>query len=160
MKYEEKYQDLFVVNSDLSEKEQPYCLAHCISADFGMFGGIVVEFNNRWNMKHRLLKKYGDQQKDFKNHGAAVFPESVLDYGHPIFVYNLVTKPTVAHRPTYKDLGKSLRLMKTHMVALGCTKLAIPTIGCGIDGLDWNTVKDMIQEIFEDTDIDILVCRR
>lgn len=157
MKYREEHRDLFEVNT---EGQEPYCLAHCISADFGMFGGIVTEFNRRWDMKNVLLQKYGDQQKNFKAYGAAVFPEEVHHNGVKTTVYNLVTKPTVAHRPTYKDLTRSLELMKSHMVALGYNKLAIPTIGCGIDGLDWNTVKDIILDVFEDTDIEILVCRR
>ena len=160
MKFTEEYRDLFEVNANIDLNEEPYCLAHCVSADFGMFGGIAVEFNKYWDMKNSLLKNHGDQQENFKNYGALIFPEFVLDYKHPIFVYNLVTKPTVAHKPTYKDLNKALRLMRTHMVALECHKLAIPTLGCGIDGLNWDTVKDLIQEVFEDTNIEILVCKR
>ena len=160
MKYEERCQDLFTVNENIPDNEQPYCLAHCISADFGMFGGIVTEFNSRWDMKNILLEKYNDQQRTFKDHGALVFPESVRDHGHQTLVYNLVTKLTVCHKPTYKDLNKSLELMKYHMVVSGCNRLAIPTIGCGIDGLDWEVVSDMIQEVFKDTNIEILVCMR
>ena len=37
MIYQEEVRDLFSVPND-------YCLAHCISADFGMGKGIVVEF--------------------------------------------------------------------------------------------------------------------
>lgn len=157
MTFREECRDLFEVNS---EGQQAYCLAHCISSDFGMFGGIVVEFNRRWDMKNRLLQKYGDQQRNFSNHGAAVFPEEVHHNGVDTTVYNLVTKPTVCHRPTYKDLHKSLELMREHMVASGYTRLAIPKIGCGIDGLDWEIVKEDIKTVFEGTNIEILVCVR
>lgn len=156
MKFIEEHRDLFEVNTE--NTAEPYCLAHCISSEFGMFGGIVVEFNKRWDMKNVLLKKYGDQQINFRIHGAAVFPEEVIHNGVKTVVYNLVTKLTVAHRPTYKSLEKSLILMKEHMVVSGFTKLAIPKIGCGIDGLDWSIVKDMIIQVFEGTDIEILVC--
>lgn len=44
MIYKEEKCDLFLVSED-------YFLAHCISADFGMGKGIVVEFNRRFNMK-------------------------------------------------------------------------------------------------------------
>lgn len=44
MIYKEEVKDLFTVTED-------YYLAHCISADFGMGKGIVVEFNKRFDMK-------------------------------------------------------------------------------------------------------------
>ena len=53
MIYKEEVRDLFSVPED-------YYLAHCISADFGMGKGIVVEFNKRFDMKHKLQNKYSD----------------------------------------------------------------------------------------------------
>lgn len=53
MIYREEVRDLFSVPED-------YYLAHCISADFGMGKGIVVEFNKRFNMKRILQSKYPD----------------------------------------------------------------------------------------------------
>ncbi|KAG5874371.1 hypothetical protein JTB14_001690 [Gonioctena quinquepunctata] len=37
-------------------------------------------------------------------------------------------------------------------------KLAIPRLGCGLDKLRWKQVKNMIYSIFQNIDIDILVC--
>ena len=37
------------------------------------------------------------------------------------------------------------------------TKLAMPKIGCGIDGLDWEKVSKLIKIVFEDLDIDIKI---
>ena len=42
MIYKEEVRDLFSVPND-------YYLAHCISADFGMGKGIVIEFNKRFD---------------------------------------------------------------------------------------------------------------
>lgn len=44
------------------------------------------------------------------------------------------------------------------MKELKLTKLGIPKIGCGLDGLDWSNVKSLIMEIFAGSGIDILVC--
>lgn len=52
MTYKEEIKDLFSVSDD-------YYLAHCISADFGMGKGIVVEFNKKFDMKNKLVSKYG-----------------------------------------------------------------------------------------------------
>ena len=38
------------------------------------------------------------------------------------------------------------------------TKLAMPCIGCGLDKLKWEKVREIIKEIFEDMDIEILIC--
>lgn len=163
MKYREEHRDLFTVNEDIwkAEKEPdcfPYCYAHCISADLGMFGGIVVEFNKRWDMKNQLIQNYGDQQAHFRFHQGLVLPELVRDNGIPVYVFNLVTKMSVFDKPTYKTLHTSLVVLKSHMKSLRLHKLAIPKIGCGIDGLDWEKVSKDIQEVFKDTDIEILVC--
>ena len=154
MKYREEHRDLFGVND--FESGEPYCLAHCISADFGMFGGIVVEFNKRWDMKNKLIQDYGDQQ--FRFHQGIVLSEPVYDNDVPTMVFNLITKITVADRPTYKSLHTTLVTLKSNMKNMRLHKLAIPKIGCGIDGLDWEIVSKDIQEVFKDTDIDILVC--
>lgn len=58
MQYREEVRDLFTVSDD-------YYLAHCISADFGMGKGIVVEFNKRFNMKNILQRKYPNFVNDY-----------------------------------------------------------------------------------------------
>lgn len=41
--------------------------------------------------------------------------------------------------------------------ANGVTKLAIPRIGCGLDGLIWDKVKAQITEVFEKESVEIVV---
>ena len=53
MEFREEKRDLFSVPED-------YYLAHCISADFAMGKGIVVEFNRRCEMKNKLKAHYPD----------------------------------------------------------------------------------------------------
>lgn len=160
MNYKEITFDLFEVNNQLVKHgEQPYCLAHCISADFGMFGGIVVGFNERWDMKSRLIKNYGNVLNKFRTCGGFVIPEEVIDSKVTI-VYNMITKPVVNSLPTYENLTQSLLLLREDMKNKKLTRLAIPKIGCGIDGLEWNNVSEIIKWVFQNTDIEILVCCR
>lgn len=158
MQYKEEHRDLFGVNQE--GIEEPYCLAHCISADFGMAGGIVLEFNRRWDMKNRLIQKHHNQEQNFKTTQGLIFPEEVHHNGVDTIVYNMVTKATLGHLPTYTSLENCLKLVRDHMVAQGHYKLAVPKIGCGIDRLDWSRVSQIIQRVFKDTDIEILVCIR
>ena len=34
----------------------------------------------------------------------------------------------------------------------------MPAIGCGLDKLQWNKVEAMIEEIFDNTSIDVTIC--
>ena len=133
----ETFKDLFTV-------PQGYYLAHCISGDFGMGAGIAVQFNKHYNMKNKLETR----------HGESLEPRAILVDN----VFNLVTKRHYWEKPTYANLQIALQNMKGQIKILEITKLAIPQIGCGIDGLDWEKVRGIIIDVFHDIDIEILVC--
>ena len=141
MVYKEEVRDLFTV-------PQGYMLAHCISADFNLGGGIARQFCEHYNMRERLMNGYGT---DFSEVGISLQIDNV---------HNLVTKRYVKDKPTYADLKKALEDMKAGMELDGQEKVAMPRIGCGLDGLDWGIVKAIIKDVFEDTDIEILICVR
>ena len=48
--------------------------------------------------------------------------------------------------------------MKEICLKENITKIAMPKIGCGLDQLNWNDVKRLLFETFENTDIEIFVC--
>ena len=73
-------------------------------------------------------------------------------------VFNLVTKERYYHKPTLNSLEVSLNEMKDYAVEMGVKKIAMPQIGCGLDRLNWSDVSVLIEEVFGDTDIEILVC--
>ena len=147
MIYKEEKRDLFSVPEE-------YYLAHCISADFGMGRGIVVEFNKRFDMKRTLQSKYPDYINEW--HRRKWSFNCILEDR----VFNLITKERYFHKPTYDSLYGSLNLMKFISIQKGINKIAMPLIGCGLDRLQWDKVSEIIKEIFKDTDIEILVCRQ
>lgn len=147
MVYKEEVRDLFAVPEE-------YYLAHCISADFGMGKGIVIEFNKRFDMKRKLQSKYPDYINEW--HRRKWSFNCILEDR----VFNLITKERYFHKPTYDSLYGSLNLMKFISVQKCITKIAMPIIGCGLDKLQWDKVSEIIKEIFEDTEIEILVCRQ
>jgi len=49
--------------------------------------------------------------------------------------------------------------MKEQCENFDIEKIAMPLIGCGLDRLDWEQVKDVIEDVFGETDIEILVCK-
>ena len=146
MIYKEEVRDLFSVPED-------YYLAHCISADFGMGKGIVVEFNKRFNMKNRLQVKDPDYLYRYNQHrigGDCILEGRVL---------NLITKERYWMKPTIITMRLALQKMKQICLKNNITKVAMPTIGAGLDRLAWSDVSKQINDVFGDTDVDILVCK-
>lgn len=140
------------VESDLFKVNKTYYLAHCISADFAMAAGIVVEFNKEIDMKSRLKKKYPDYIMDWIRNSRSY--DCLLEDR----VFNLVTKTRYYNKPTYNSLTGALVMMRDLCNEKGINKIAMPLIGCGLDRLMWSRVSKIIKDTFVDTDIDILVC--
>lgn len=156
MKLEIKQGDLFEINKG---NINPYALAHCISSDFGMGAGIVVVFNKLYQMKDVLLCRYnGNLSSEWKRRGY-VLPEKVDGVYNDTtkIVFNLVTKQFVYQKPSYETLYQSLQAAKEEMLEAGYIRLAMPLIGCGIDGLVWSKVKNVIQDVFADTDFEVQI---
>lgn len=61
------------------------------------------------------------------------------------------------HKPTYLSLRSSLEAMKCHALQHSVTAIAMPRIGCGLDGLVWDRVREILTDVFKDTDIKISV---
>lgn len=143
MNFKEETRDLFTV-------PQGYYLAHCISGDYSLGAGIAAQFVDVYNMRYKLHRNYPipDGEK-FANVGEALLIDNV---------FNLVTKDRVYHKPTYDTLIETLEDMKEQCETLDIDKIAMPRIGCGLDGLSWDTVEEIIKEAFEDTDMEILIC--
>ena len=135
MTFKEEHRDLFSVDF------KKYTLAHCISVDCKMGAGIAVPIKKKF--------KLGGLQKLVEGIGTAVYHNGV---------YNLITKRRFFHKPTYSTLEASIESMRIHAEDHSITDIAMPKIGCGLDGLSWPRVRDMIKNIFKDTDINVLVC--
>ena len=134
------------IKKDLFEMPEDYYLAHCISADFALGAGIAKIFDEVYNMRFKLFRDYDGYEYDG---GDALLIDNV---------FNLVTKSKCYHKPTYESLRESLEVMKRIMELGAITKLAMPKIASGLDRLDWDEVYDIICEVFEDTDVEILIC--
>ena len=138
MQYREIEQDLFTMDSS-------YYLAHCIASDFRLGAGIALEFQKRFELQEKLKHVNGDTSP-----GTCVLIERV---------FNLITKPKSSGKPTYETLESSLLEMKKLIIAHKIKRLAMPKIGCGLDKLQWENVREMIQSIFSDCDIEIVICK-
>lgn len=139
------------VQKDLFTVPQGYYLAHCIRGDYALGAGIAKAFDQVYNMRFKLHRDYAipDGEK-YANVGRALLVDNV---------FNLVTKQRCFHKPTYDTLYETLVDMKEQCENFDIEKIAMPLIGCGLDRLDWEQVKDVIEDVFGETDIEILVCK-
>ena len=55
-------------------------------------------------------------------------------------------------------LHKALEDMRRQCEEYGIKKLAMPKIGCGLDRLSWDEVESIIFDVFNDCDIEIVIC--
>lgn len=135
MIYKEEHRDLFSVNF------KKYIPVHCISFDCKMGAGIAVPMRKKF--------KLGSLYKIVNQYPVCVFHNKV---------YNLITKEKYWYKPTYESMEGALESMRVHAIQHDIKYIVMPKIGSGLDRLSWPKVRDMVKEIFKNTDIEILVC--
>lgn len=136
------------VKGNLFSAPQDHYFAHCISGDYALGAGIAKTFNAKFNMRKKLQMMYPVSGHYTANIGKALLVGNT---------FNLVTKERYWMKPTYHSLRLTLLDMKRQCDARNIKKIAMPKIGCGLDLLDWEYVKQIIQDVFRDTDIEIVV---
>lgn len=130
------------IHKNLFEMDDKYYLVHCIAKDARMGAGIAVDFVKKFSYLTQLRKMD-------------------LEVGTCVKlrrVFNLITKSKSTGKPTHDSLYKALNECKEICVEDEIKYLAMPKIGCGLDRLQWSLVRENIKGIFDDTDIEIIVC--
>ena len=121
-------------------------IAHCISADFKMAAGVARKIKQLLPM--RKLTSNSVRHK-------ALWPQIIEKPQR--FVYHMITKTRYFHKPTYKALRASLLALKSHAETNNVTRISMPRVGCGLDQLDWQKVRDMIQDVFHSSTVQVTV---
>ncbi|XP_030589548.1 ADP-ribose glycohydrolase OARD1 isoform X1 [Archocentrus centrarchus] len=136
---------LSYVTGNLFSCPKDESLAHCISEDCRMGAGIAVRFKQEFQGVTELKeqKKLTGQCAVLKRRGR--------------FVYYLITKKKASQKPTYDSLRQSLEDMKSHCLKNQVTRISMPRIGCGLDRLEWARVSEILEQVFDHTNISITV---
>jgi hypothetical protein len=141
MKYTEIKQDIFNLDSE------EYYFAHCISSDCQMDAGIAIYFNRNFKLRKFLLNKTSKEL----THPTCIKVKNSR-------VFNLITKEKYWNLPTYDSVRESLIKMKEQIEKENITKLAMPRIASGLDQKEWEKIREIIKDVFKDTDIEIVIC--
>lgn len=148
MRYKETEGDLFTADTD-------NLLVHCISADFALGAGIARTFRYRYGVRDRLLAT--GSKNNWTGSGYCIITES-SENGKPAWdVANLVTKGRCYGKPTYDTLRQALVDLKGQCSSKGYSRISMPLIGCGLDGLSWGRVSEIIKDVFADYNGEITV---
>lgn len=124
---------------------QGYYLAQGISRDLNFKVGLPALFEKTYNLKEKLAANYDEE----------------IEIGEVYLVdnvYSLVVKDSSYDKPDRDVLMDALVELRDQMEEDMVTKLAIPKLCCGRNGLEWDDVKAMISFVFGDSDVQILVC--
>ena len=136
MQRDTKFQ-LVEICGDIFKAPKYFALAHCVSADLRMGRGIAVRFRQLFGKQDELAA-----QKQ-KPGGCA----HIINDGQHIFY--LVTKHRCFEKkPLFCHLRSSLQKMRNDMLYYGIDAVAIPRLGCGLDKLNWSSVRALIEDIF------------
>ena len=71
MYLEERKQDLFKMSND-------YFLVHCISADFALGAGIAKDFNEKFNIKDKLMQRHGNLRFKLSTVGTCILVDKAV----------------------------------------------------------------------------------
>ena len=152
---------LDIKNQDLMLIDSKYAICHCISADCAMGKGVVVP----------IVKKYVGIKQACQNFAKSNNENIVVGRAFRYaceagIVYNLFSKKIFRHKAGYgvtieqyhSNLKSCLEDMKSQMLSNDEKFIAMPKIACGLDRCEWKDVEQIIKDVFDDADIEILVC--
>lgn len=142
----EERRDLFLVPKE-------YSLVYTVGRDFLIRKGMGAKMKNRYPTMISTVKRAYKKARD---------PEIRCIGFKPLkedrYIYNLLVKDKLLQTTTYEDIFDALVQLKDDMRVMDVKKIAMPKIGIGDDGLNWEKVKETIDLVFESTDVEILVC--
>ena len=153
-------------------RTQSKAIVHCISADCALGMGIAKTLDGKFGIRQELHDRYGafgDKEEIEEGHkiGVSTFTEIwvsgkrgfCVETGKDPLVYNLVTKWMRYDKPTPETIQNALVSMKglidiqNRLREEKVNVIAMPHIACGLDKMKWEVVREIIKDVFKDTNI-------
>uniref|UniRef100_A0A2S2QW04 RNA-directed DNA polymerase n=1 Tax=Sipha flava TaxID=143950 RepID=A0A2S2QW04_9HEMI len=130
---------------DILETSSDVSLAHCISADLKMSKGIALQFRRKFGHLPQLR-----QQSKSVNDVAYIQLDNRI-------IFYLITKEFHWSKPTYENMFATLWKLKRLCDEKQIINLACPRLGCGLDQLKWETIRNMLRHLFRGTQTKVYV---
>lgn len=102
--------------------------------------GLAVQFRTKFPT---MAKHYTEDCKRYKLYKPG---DCIMYNENGTIIANLATENHYRYGAKKEYIAKSLENLRSHMEQAGYTSVAIPRIGCGLGGLDWNEIRPLILE--------------
>ena len=116
----------------------------------GVMGkGLALEFKRRFP---RNFQDYAAACREKQVQPGSMFISSGETREHPGYIINFPTKRHWRDGSRLEDIRDGLRAMADDIRELGIRSVAVPALGSGLGGLDWEDVRDLIREELSELD--------
>ena len=116
----------------------------------GVMGkGLAKEFKRIFPENYSMYRNYCLDKRLNPGH---IF---VTDRGKdrvPRFILNFPTKDRWRNKSNLVDIQHGLNALQSHIIGRMIKSVAVPTLGCGLGGLNWIDVKPLIQKMSDQMD--------
>jgi O-acetyl-ADP-ribose deacetylase (regulator of RNase III) len=128
-------------------KENSEAIVNTVNCVGVMGKGIALQFKQRWPQNFKAYEA-ACERKEIRP--GKMFIYDLGEWAKPRFIINFPTKVDWKKPSKIEYIESGLRDLVSQVERLGIKSIALPPLGCGNGGLDWQTVKALIVDAFRD----------
>lgn len=136
---------IITVQGDLLKQHEVDAIVNTVNCVGVMGKGIALQFKKKWPAN---FKAYAEACKAGLVKPGQLFIYHAGTLATPKYIINFPTKDHWRGKSRIEFIQDGLVDLVTHIKAHRITSIAIPPLGCGNGGLDWQQVKPLIEEAF------------
>jgi O-acetyl-ADP-ribose deacetylase (regulator of RNase III)/uncharacterized protein YwgA len=126
-------------------KQEAEALVNTVNCVGVMGRGIALQFREEYPENYKLYKD-ACKKKEVKPGHMFVFDTNMMM--GPKIIINFPTKRHWKEKSRIEDIEAGLRDLVNILKERNINSVAVPPLGCGLGGLDWNIVRSMIEKAF------------
>ena len=112
----------------------------------GVMGrGIALQFRKAFPENFKAYKSACDKKQ---LHPGKMFVYDMNRFQNPRYIFNFPTKRHWKGKSKIEDIESGLEALVQEVSKRNIRSIAIPPLGCGLGGLDWTQVKQIIEKVF------------
>lgn len=142
-----------IVTGDLFEADVE-ALVNAVNCVGVMGKGIALEFKRRYPDNYKLYRAYCHQRLLKPGHLLTCDMGMFEEYR---YIINFPTKRHWSGKSQLEDIQAGLIALDHEVARLEIKSLAMPALGCGLGGLDWEVVRDMVLGAFGESGVQVLL---